>query len=180
MAGSIANASSVDRRYAVVAAEDAGTLLMTCQAKRDERTLERARVRLLVLDCLLELLECEAFRGEQQLSKASGHALRDRGDRVVVPIGVPARSGGHPIPSERHACAEAPAALDRVTPGGDLSFEQQPGPDADAGAARRHRARIANRLRTGTAAYGDAAIPKPAFRAESNGAAISVRRSGPW
>ena len=30
----------------------------------------------------------------------------------------------------------------------------------------RHRPRVANRLRTGTAAYRDAAIPKPAFRAE--------------
>ena len=44
------------------------------KTERRERTVECAPVRLLVLDPLLKLPGCEAFRGEQQLSKASGHA----------------------------------------------------------------------------------------------------------
>src|SRR5215208_2182619 len=95
-----------------------------------------------------------------------------RDDPGGGPDCVPARSAGHPIPSERHACAEAPAPLDRVIARGELSFEQQTGADADACAARQDRACIANRVRTGTAAYGDAATSQPSFCAEGNGAAI--------
>ena len=57
-----------DGRHAVVAAQDAGTLVLRRKTERRERTVEWARVRLLVLDSLLKLPGCEAFRGEQQLS----------------------------------------------------------------------------------------------------------------
>src|SRR4029450_4059219 len=96
--------------------------------------------------------------------------------RVVVPIGMPTCSGGHPVPSQRHTCAAPPAALDLVTAQSDLPFEQQARPDADAGAAGGNRPDVANSLRSDTAPNGETAPSTPALRARSEGAAFAIGR----